>query len=217
MKTYKYNKKSYEKDNNDDKNNDNNNNDNNNDNDNDNDKSKDKSNDDNDDKNNDDNDNDNKNNYDKNDNDNKCKFENYNRIATYRKLKVGNCHLKDTKYEYCSYHRPKNSINKNFPYKSIFNKINIPLHYFNQTNENILIDYHDYIYKALKNNKFKFPIKRTIYTENLLYDPFNSNMLNEINVEHIENYEKYFKNSMINTTDVYNTIVEFNDYCINKE
>ena len=55
-----------------------------------------------------------KNNSNKNDDKNiddgnseKCKFENYDRIATYRKLKVGNCHLKDTKYEYCSYHRPK--------------------------------------------------------------------------------------------------------------
>ena len=150
----------------------------------------DKNNDDNnDDKNNDDN-NDDKNNDDKND---KCKFENCNREATYRKLKVGNCHLKDTKYEYCSYHRPKNSIDKKFPYKSIFNKVNIPLHYFNQTNENILNDYHDYIYKTLKNNKFKFPIKITIYTENLLYDSFNSNMLNEINVEHIENYKNILK------------------------
>ena len=147
----------------------------------------------------------------------KCKFENCNRIAKYRKLKVGNCHLKDTKYEYCQYHRPKNSLNKNFPYKSMFNIVNIPLHYFDQTNENILNDYHDYIYNTLKNNKSKFPIKITIYTENLLYDPFNSNMLNEVNVEHIENYKKYFKNSIINTNDVYNTIVKFNDYYINKK
>ena len=50
----------------------------------------------------------------------KCKFENCNRIAKYRKLKVGNCHLKDPKYEYCQYHRPENSVNKNCPYKSIF-------------------------------------------------------------------------------------------------
>ena len=41
-------------------------------------------------------------------------------------------------------------------------------------------------------------------------------MFNEVNVEHIENYEKYFKNSIINTNDVYNTIVRFNDYYINK-
>ena len=160
------------------------------------------------------------NNSNKNDdknNDDKCKFENCDRIATYRKLEVGNCHLKDTKYEYCSHHRPKNSTNKKFPYKSIFDKVNIPLHYSNHTNENILNDYHDYIYNVLKNNTFKFPIKITIYTENLLYDPFNSNMLNEINVEHIENYKKYFESSIINTNDVYNSIVKFNDHYINKE
>ena len=185
-------------DNNDDKNNDSND---------------DKNNDNNDD-NNDDKDNDDENNDDKND---KCKSENCNRIATYRKLKVGNCHLKDTKYEYCSYHRPKNSINKKFLYKSIFNKVNIPLHYFNHTNENILNDYHDYIYKTLKDIKFEFPIKLTIYTENLLYDLFNSNMPNEINVEHIGNYEKYFESSIINTNDAYNKIVEFNNYYDNKK
>ena len=28
-------------------------------------------------------------------------------------------------------------------------------------------------------------------------------MLNEVSVEHIENYEKYFKSSIINTNDVY--------------
>ena len=42
-------------------------------------------------------------------------------------------------------------------------------------------------------------------------------MLSEINVEHIENYEKYFKNSIININDVYNKIVEFNDYYNNKK
>ena len=83
------------------------------------------------DKNNDDENNANKNNDNKSDNtkktdDNKYKFENCDRIAKYRKLKVGNCHLKYTEYEYCQYHRPKNSINENFPYKSISNKINIP-------------------------------------------------------------------------------------------
>ena len=103
------------------------------------------------------------------------------------------------------------SINKKFPYKSIFDKV---IHYFNQTNENILNDYHDYIYKTLKNNKFLIKITITIYKENLLYDPSNSNT---VNVEHIENYEKYFKNSIINTNDVYNTIVKFNDYYINRK
>ena len=42
-------------------------------------------------------------------------------------------------------------------------------------------------------------------------------MLNEVNVEHLENYEKYFESSIINTNDVYNTIVKFNDYYINKK
>ena len=42
-------------------------------------------------------------------------------------------------------------------------------------------------------------------------------MLSEINIDHIENYEKYFKNSMININDVYNKIVEFNDYYNNKK
>ena len=32
----------------------------------------------------------------------------------------------------------------------VFNKVNIPLHYFNHTNENILNGYHNYIYKTLK-------------------------------------------------------------------
>ena len=49
-----------------------------------------------------------------------CKFENCDRIANYRRLKVGKCHLKNTQYELCAYHRPKNSINKKFPYKTIF-------------------------------------------------------------------------------------------------
>ena len=48
-----------------------------------------------------------------------CRFKNCNRIANYRRLKVGNCHLKNTKYEFCAYHRLKNSINKQFSYKTI--------------------------------------------------------------------------------------------------
>ena len=52
----------------------------------------------------------------------KCKHEKCDRPANYRNLKVGNCTLKNTNFEYCSYHRPKNSINIKFPYKSIFDK-----------------------------------------------------------------------------------------------
>ena len=52
----------------------------------------------------------------------KCKHEKCNRDANYRKLKVGNCTLKNTNFEYCTYHKPKNAINIKFPYKSIFDK-----------------------------------------------------------------------------------------------
>ena len=85
-------------------------------------------------------------------------------------MKVGNCTLKNTNFEFCSYHRPKNSINIKFPYKSIFDKKEIPLEYFNITNIDIFNEYKNYIYKLLKNNKFKLPIKITIYTEFLVYD-----------------------------------------------
>ena len=80
----------------------------------------------------------------------KCKHEKCNRDTNYRKLKVGNCTLKNTNFEYCSYHRPKNSINIKFPYKSIFDKKEIPLKYFNITNIDIFNEYKNYIYKLLK-------------------------------------------------------------------
>ena len=42
-------------------------------------------------------------------------------------------------------------------------------------------------------------------------------MFIDVNVEHIENYENYFKNSIITTNDVFNTIVDFNNYYIDKK
>ena len=99
-----------------------------------------------------------------------CKFENCDRIANYRRFKVGNCHLKNTLYEFCAYHRPKNSINKKFPYKTIFDQQRIPLKYYNHTNEHIISEYYNYILDLFKNHKFGFPIKTTIFTENLLYN-----------------------------------------------
>ena len=85
----------------------------------------------------------------------KCKHEKCNRDANYRKLKVGNCTLKNTNFEYCSYHRPKNSINIKFPYKSIFDKKEIPLEYFNITNIDIFNECKNYIYKLLKKWQIK--------------------------------------------------------------
>ena len=85
-----------------------------------------------------------------------CQFQNCERIAKYRRLKIGNCHLKNTNYEFCGYHRPRNSINKKFPYKSIFDKINIELKYYNHQNEHIVHEYNDYIHKLLKNHKLDY-------------------------------------------------------------
>ena len=140
-----------------------------------------------------------------------CQFQNYNRVANYRKLKVGNCHLKDTKYEYCGSHRPINSINKRFPYKTIFDKINIELKYYNQQNEYIAHEYHDHIYKVLKTHKFKFPIKITAFTENLVYD-IDYNLSIDVNVSNITNYENYSDKDVVSKKDIYNIILEFQKY-----
>ena len=127
----------------------------------------------------------------------KCQFLNCQRIANYRKLKVGNCHLKDTKYEFCGYHRPNNSINKNFPYRSIFDKINIELKYYNHQNEHIIHEYNDHIHKLLKNHKFKFPIKITAFTENLVHDIDYMTIDLDINITHIINYKNYFDKDIV--------------------
>ena len=138
-------------------------------------------------------------------------FENCKRIANYRKLKVDNFHLKDTKFEYCGYHRPINSINKKFPYKTIFDKMNIELKYYNHQNEYIVNEYHNHIYKLSKNHKFKFPIKITAFTENLVYD-FNYKLPIDINVSNVSNYGNYFDTNVISKIDIYNLILELKDY-----
>ena len=141
-----------------------------------------------------------------------CQFQNCKRIANYRKLKVGNCHLKDTKYEFCGYHRPINSINKKFPYKSIFDKINIELKYYNHQNEHIVHEYHDHIYNLSKNHKFKFLTKITAFTENLVYDIDYSYIDMGVNISHITNYGKYFDKDVVSKKDIYNIIREFQTY-----
>ena len=141
-----------------------------------------------------------------------CQFQNCQGIANYRKLKVGNCHLKDTKYEFCGYHRPINSINKKFPYKSIFDQINIELKYYNHRNEHIVHEYHDQVYELLKKHKFKFPIKITAFTENSVYDIDYSYVDMGVNVAHITNYENYFDKDVISKKDIYNIILDFQKY-----
>ena len=124
--------------------------------------------------------------------------------------------MKNTNFEYCAYHKPKNSINIKFRYKSIFDKKEIPLEYFNITNIDIFNEHKNYIYKLLKNNKFKFPIKITIYTEFLVYDKkyivIRFDQQHTVDITHITNYDKYFKNNEVLYQDILNIIKEFKDY-----
>ena len=95
-----------------------------------------------------------------------CKFENCYRIGNYRRLKVSNWHLQKTNYEFCAYHKPKNSINKNFLIKQFLINKRLELKYYNQTNEHIISEYYNYIINLFKNHKFGFPIKyNSIYRE----------------------------------------------------
>ena len=68
----------------------------------------------------------------------------------------------------------------------------------------------------MKNNKFKFPIKITIYTEFLVYDTeyivIHLDQQHTIDIKHITNYQKYFKNSEVLYQDILNVIKEFKDY-----
>ena len=141
-----------------------------------------------------------------------CQFQNCERLANYRKLKVGNCHLKNTNYEFCGYHRPRNAINKKFPYKSIFDKINIELKYYNHQNEHIVHEYNDYIHKLLKNHKFGLPLKITAFTENIVFDIDYSYIDLGMNITHITNYKKYFDKDVVTKKDIYNVIKEFQRY-----
>ena len=145
-----------------------------------------------------------------------CKFENCNRIGNYRRLKVGNCHLKKN-YEFCADHRPKYSINKKFPYKTIFDQKKIELKYHNQANEYIISEYYNYIINLFKNHKFGFPIKTTAFTENLLYNIKEIDNDNEIDVTNITNYQNYFDTNSVKVKDIYNIILKFNGYCNDKK
>ena len=141
-----------------------------------------------------------------------CKFENCDRIANYRKLKVGNCHLKNTSYEFCAYDRPKNSINKKFSYKTIFDQQKIQLKYYNHTNENIISEYYNHILNLFKNHKFGFPIKTIIFTENLLYNIKEIDNDNEIDVTSITNYQNYFDTNSVKVKDIYKVVLQFIGY-----
>ena len=64
----------------------------------------------------------------------------------------------------------------------------------------------NYIYKLLQNNKFEFPIKITIYTEFLVYDTeyiiIHFDQQHNVDITHITNYQKYFKNNKVLYQDI---------------
>ena len=59
------------------------------------------------------------------------------------------------------------------------------LNYYNHTNEHIVNEYYNYISNSFKTHKFVFPIKTTIFTENLLYNIKEIDNDNEIDVSSI--------------------------------
>ena len=140
-----------------------------------------------------------------------CQFQNCNRVANYRKLKAGNCHLKDTKYEFCGCHRPINSINKKFPYKTIFDKINIELKYYNHQNEYILYEYHGYIYKLLKIINLNFQLKLQLLLK-FFFTDIDYNLPINVNVSNITNYKNYFDKDIVPKIDIYNIIFNFKSF-----
>ena len=86
------------------------------------------------------------------------------------------------------------------------------LKYYNHTNEHIVNEYYNYILNLFKTHKFGFPIKTTVFTENLLYNIKEIDNDNEIYVSSISNYEKYFNANTVKIKDIYNIILEFNRY-----
>ena len=98
---------------------------------------------------------------------------------------------------------------KNSHIESIFDKINIELKYYNHQNEHIIHEYNDHIYNLLKNHKFKFPIKITAFTENLVHDIDYMSIDMNINITHITNYNNYFDKDNVSKKYIYNVIKEF--------
>ena len=109
------------------------------------------------------------------------------------------------------------SINKKFPYKTIFDQQKIELKFYNQANEHVISEYYNYIINLFKNHKFGFPIKTTIVTENLLYDIKEIDNDNEIDVTNITNYQSYFDTNSVKVKDIYNIILKFNGYYNDKK
>ena len=104
-----------------------------------------------------------------------------------------------------------------FPYKTIFDQQGIPLKYYNHTNEHIISEYYNYILNLFKSYKFGFPIKTTIFTENLLYNFKEIDNDNEIDVTNITNYQNYFDTNSVKVKDIYKVILQFIGYYNDKK
>ena len=111
----------------------------------------------------------------------------------------------------------RTQLNKKFPYQTIFDRQKIELEYYNQTNEHIILEYYNYIINLFKNHKFGFPIKTTVFTENLSYNIKEIDNDNEIDVTNITNYQNYFDTDSVKVKDIYNIILEFNGYYNDKK
>ena len=88
---------------------------------------------------------------------------------------------------------------------------NPPVHYCNWSLVYFVSKMLNHIYKLLKNHKFKFPIKITTFTENLVYD-IDYSLPIDVNVSNITNYENYFDKDVVSKKDIYNIILEFQKY-----
>ena len=104
-----------------------------------------------------------------------------------------------------------------FSYKTIFDQQKIQLKYYNHTNEHIISEYYDYILNLFKNHKVGFPIKTTIFTENLLYNITEIDNNNEIDVSNITNYQNYFDTISFKVKDIYKVILQFTGYYNDKK
>ena len=79
----------------------------------------------------------------------------------------------------------------------------IELKYYNHTNEHILSEYYNYIINLFKNHKLRFPIKTTIFTENLLHNIKEIDNDNKIDVTNITNYQNYSDTNSVKVKDIY--------------
>ena len=65
------------------------------------------------------------------------------------------------------------------------------------------MEFYNYILKLFKNHKLGFPIKTTIFTENLLYSIKEIDNDNEIDATNITNYKNYFYTNSVKVKEIY--------------